>query len=191
MSEPSTRIPQTIRDNAKCIAVFPQVVKFGLLVVIEGGQGLIACRNKDDNEWGSPAMYQLNITSLGLQFGVSRTSIILAYMDDEAVSSLLQPKMTFGGDLELQAGPVAMGAEIDLNKVPSIVSYVRAKGLFLGVKLEGGKIAYLEDQNAKIYNENLTPEQLLFEKREVPESVKIYHDTIEKYSQVNSEPWLL
>lgn len=60
--------------------------------------------------------------------------------------------------------------------------------LFAGVKLEGGKIAYLDERNTEIYKQELTPEQMLFEERDIPESVASFHNTVTKYSPSMHSP---
>jgi lipid-binding SYLF domain-containing protein len=68
--EPEKRIPVSVGEAAKCIAVFPNVIEFGFIVAGKGGPGIVSCREKESGEWGSPAIYKLSAASVGLQAGV-------------------------------------------------------------------------------------------------------------------------
>ena len=46
------RVPDSLRFEAECIAVFPSVVKAGFIIAAEQGNGLVTCRN-DDDVWGA------------------------------------------------------------------------------------------------------------------------------------------
>lgn len=178
--DPDKRIPESVREAAKCVAVFPNVIEFGFIVAGKGGPGMISCRDEESGEWGAPAIYKLGAASVGLQAGVQSASIILLYLQDEAVESLKEPKMSFGAGIGIQAGPVGADADTEVLKKAAVASYVRSKGLFAGVNLEGAKVSFIEERNTKLYGEKLTPEQVLFGERTVPEGAKIFTTTLMK-----------
>lgn len=178
--EPEKRIPETVREAAKCVAVFPNVIEFGFIVAGKGGPGIVSCRDAQSGEWGPPAIYKLGAASVGLQAGAQSASIILVYLQDEAVEGLKESKMSFGGGIGIQAGP--LGAELDTEalKKTAVASYVRSTGLFAGINLEGASLSFIEERNAKLYGEDVTPEQVLFGEREVPESAKVFTEMLTK-----------
>ena len=101
--EPEKRIPVSIGEAAKCIAVFPNVIEFGFIVAGKGGPGIVSCREKESGEWGPPAIYKLSAASVGLQAGVQSASIILLYLKDEAVNSLKGSEASFGAGIRRRA----------------------------------------------------------------------------------------
>jgi lipid-binding SYLF domain-containing protein len=100
------------------------------------------------------------------------------YLQDDAVESLKEAKMSFGAGVGIQAGPVGADVDTEALKKAAVASYVRSKGLFAGINLEGANLSFVEERNTKLYGEELTPEQVLFEARAVPESAKIFTETL-------------
>src|SRR5262249_25873557 len=89
-------IPQDLLDKAEAVAVFPGVLKGGLIVGGRGGSGVISRRVPGG--WSAPAFFDLAGGSIGLQIGVAQTDYILLFMNDNAVSSLLSDKVEIGGE---------------------------------------------------------------------------------------------
>ena len=173
------RVPEELRFEAECIAVFPSVVKAGFIIAAEQGNGLVTCRNDDDN-WGSPTVYSLSAGSIGIQAGIQSASYILLFLDPSAVDTLLSGEITFGADISIAAGPV--GAAADSSEQPAVVSYVRTAGLFAGVNLEGVALTFTEDANTDIYGKNAGPEELLFESDALPPMLKPFHAALTKFA---------
>lgn len=180
------RAPESVRAAAKCVAVYPNVIEFGFIVAGKGGPGIVSCRDQESAEWGAPAIYKLGAASVGLQAGVQSAAIILVYLQDEAVESLKKSKMPFGGGINLQAGPVGVDADTEALKKAAVVSYVRSKGLFAGVNLEGASVSFIEGRTAKLYGEEVTAEQVLFGDRAVPESAKAFTEMLTKLAPPTS-----
>lgn len=173
------RVPEDLRFEAECIAVFPSVVKAGFIIAAEQGNGLVTCRN-DDGDWGSPTVFSLSAGSIGIQAGIQSASYILLFLDPSAVDILLSGEITFGADISIAAGPV--GAAADSSAQPAVVSYVRTAGLFAGVNLEGVALTFTEDANRDVYGENGGPEELLFESDVLPPMLKPFHGALTKFA---------
>src|SRR5258705_13251087 len=64
-------IPQDLLDKARCVIVFPSVVKAAFIVGGSYGRGVMVCRSGEHfrGPWGAPAMYALEGGSVGLQIG--------------------------------------------------------------------------------------------------------------------------
>jgi lipid-binding SYLF domain-containing protein len=177
------QIPESVLASAKCIGVFPSVTEFGFVLAGKGGLGIVSCRDEQSGEWGSTAIYNLSAVSVGLQAGMQTESIVLVYLQDEAVQALKEPKMTFGAGIGIQAGPV--GTELDTEKLKktAVASYARAKGLFAGVNLEGAKLKFVEGRTAKYYGgEEMTSEQALFGGKPVPEKAAPFIESLMKFA---------
>jgi lipid-binding SYLF domain-containing protein len=175
------RIPEAVRKAAKCIAVFPNVIEFGVIVAGKGGPGIVSCRDQYGH-WGPPAIYKFGAVSVGLQAGVQSTLIILLYLKDEAVKGLEKPEMSFGAKIGIQTGPIGADLDSDALGGASVASYVRSKGLFGGVNLEGASIGFIEGRNTRLYGEKLTPQSLLFGDRPVPLSATPFIEALSKFA---------
>lgn len=176
------RIPSDILSNAKCIAVFPSVVKGGFIVAAKRGNGLVSCRHEDTNEWGSPAFFKITGASVGFQAGVQSASIIMLFMDQNGVDVLASGKMSLGSaGVNVSAGPV--GGTMGTEKLKSsVITYGKSKGVFAGIDVEGSSLTYGKDSNDKAYKKELSPLDLLLNTDEVPESLTVFHDTLNKYA---------
>ncbi|HEV7903751.1 MAG TPA: lipid-binding SYLF domain-containing protein, partial [Pyrinomonadaceae bacterium] len=138
MSTPERAIPRELIDKAEAVAVFPDVIKAGFLLVGgRGGRGVISRRIPGG--WSAPAFFNLGGGSIGPQLGASSTDFVLLFMNEDAVKGLLEDKFEIGGEGSIAAGPVgrAAGASTDLQLRAGILSYSRSKGLFAGLELKG------------------------------------------------------
>ena len=165
---PDHNVPQGLRDRAKAIAVFPKVLKAALGFGGRHGKGVVSYR-LSDGSWSPPAFLTMTGGSWGLQIGVESADVILYFMTDESVHSLLKSKFTLGAKAGLAAGPEGRTAEAatDVKLNAEIYSYARSKGLFAGVSLEGASIAPDQESVRAFYGKDVSPQTILF-KGEVP-----------------------
>lgn len=183
MAAPDKAIPANVIDKAKCIAVFPQVIKAGFVVGGRGGRGVASCRV--GNGWSDPAFFDMKGGSFGLQIGAQATDFVLLFIGDDGMNSLLKSKFEMGGDASVAAGPVGRqaGAATDLKLTAQILSYSRSKGLFAGLELKGTVIS-LDDSDMKdTYGAGVTAQDVLTGKKAGPATVKIYPTTLGRYSK--------
>src|SRR5690242_11569330 len=109
INAPDTAIPQTILAKAKCVAVIPDMVKGGFVVGGQHGRGMATCRTS--NGWSAPAPVTVSGGSWGAQIGVESSDVVLLFMNDGAVQSLLNDKLKIGGEASIAAGPVGRDAQ--------------------------------------------------------------------------------
>jgi SH3 domain-containing YSC84-like protein 1 len=178
-------IPQDLLDKAEAVAVFPGVLKGGLIVGGRGGSGVISRRVA--NGWSAPAFFDLGGGSVGLQIGVASTDYILLFMNEHAVDSLLSDKFELGGEGSAAAGPVgrSASASTDLKLNAQILSYSRSKGAFAGLELKGVVIKPDNDDNVQVYG--MTARDILtgankISMAQMPEGVRIFPETLRSYS---------
>lgn len=163
MSIPEDSIPEALMGRAHGIAVIPHVVKGAFGFGGQWGKGLMAQRN-ENGQWSAPTYVDLTGGSFGLQIGVQATDIVLVFIDEEGVRSLLKSKLKLGADASATAGPVGRKAEIgtDVLLKSGVFAYSRSKGLFAGVALDGTVISIDDDANAKMYGKEMSAEKILF-----------------------------
>src|SRR5689334_19771760 len=90
MHAPDQGIPQELLESAKCIAIIPGDVKFAFIFGGSYGRGLATCRT--GHGWSAPMFVAINGGSVGYQIGGSSTDIIMLFMNDHALNSLLSDK---------------------------------------------------------------------------------------------------
>jgi len=140
MNTPDRSIPHDLLKSARCIAIIPGDKKFAFIFGGSYGRGVATCRTVDG--WSAPMFVAIDGGSIGYQIGGSSTDLVLLFMNDHALNSLLGDKFKLGADASVAAGPVgrnaAAGTDIRLNA--EILSYSRTKGIFAGVSLEGAVV---------------------------------------------------
>ncbi|HZG52736.1 MAG TPA: lipid-binding SYLF domain-containing protein [Pyrinomonadaceae bacterium] len=189
MSTPERAIPRELIDKAEAVAVFPDVIKAGFLLVGgRGGRGVISRRIPGG--WSAPAFFNLGGGSIGPQLGASSTDFVLLFMNEDAVKGLLDDKFEIGGEGSIAAGPVgrAASASTDLQLRAAILSYSRSKGLFAGLELKGVVINPDNKDNEAVYGmkarELLTGKGLMRGgKPWIPQSVRNFPLQLSRYSR--------
>jgi SH3 domain-containing YSC84-like protein 1 len=138
----SKQVPASLLNQAKCIAVIPNLTKAGFIVGGEHGNGVVSCRTSAG--WSAPAFISMSGGSVGFQAGAEHQDIILL-MNNQGAQELRSGHWDLGAEA-VAAGPTG-GAEASENtgwKAP-VLSYSRASGAYAGANLEGSKIKADED----------------------------------------------
>ena len=121
--------------------------------------------------------------SVGYQIGGSSTDLVMLFMNDHALQSLLSDKFKLGADASVAAGPVgrtaAAGTDVKLNA--EILSYSRAKGLFAGVALDGAVVQADKSGDQAMYGDNVNRHEILSGKVAVPVSARPLLQEISRY----------
>ncbi len=172
MNTPDQGIPQELLESVKCIAIIPGDVKFAFIFGGSYGRGLATCRN--EHGWSAPMFVAIDGGSVGYQIGGSSTDLVMLFMNDRALQSLLSDKFKLGADASVAAGPVGRHASAgtDLKLNAEILSYSRTKGIFAGVSLEGAVMQADKSGDEAMYGPGVDRHEILNGKVEVPESAR-------------------
>jgi SH3 domain-containing YSC84-like protein 1 len=180
-------IPQDLIDKARCVIVFPSVVKAAFIVGGSYGRGVMVCRTGKDftGPWGAPAMMALEAGSVGFQIGGQATDFVILVMNNRGVDSLLHSKVKLGADASIAAGPKGRDAQAatDVTFRAEMLSYSRSRGVFAGVSLEGSTLRPDDDANRRLYGRDVTAERIITESKvEAPPAA---HDLIATLQRVS------
>ncbi|HEV3219127.1 MAG TPA: lipid-binding SYLF domain-containing protein [Candidatus Acidoferrales bacterium] len=172
MSTPDHSIPHDLLKSAKCIAIIPGDVKFAFIFGGNYGRGVASCRTA--HGWSAPMFVAIDGGSVGYQVGGSSTDIILLFMNDHALGSLLGDKFKLGADASVAAGPVGRSAtaDTDARMKAEILSYSRAQGLFAGVALDGAVVQADKSGDHAMYGEKVDRHDILSGKVAAPASAR-------------------
>ena len=183
MNAPDRGIPQDLLESAKCIAIIPGDVKFAFIFGGNYGRGLATCRT--GHGWSAPMFLAIDGGSVGYQIGGSSTDIVLLFMNDRALQSLLSDKFKLGADASVAAGPVGRNASAgtDLKLNAEILSYSRSKGVFAGVSLNGAVVQADKSGDEAMYGNDVNRHEILDGKVAVPASARALLDEIGGYAQ--------
>jgi SH3 domain-containing YSC84-like protein 1 len=172
MEAPDKGIPNEILESAKCIAIVPGEKKFAFIFGGNYGRGVATCRT--ETGWSAPMFVAVDGGSVGYQIGGSSTDLIMVFMNDHALQSLLGDKFKLGADASVAAGPVGRkaSADTDIRLSAEILSYSRSKGIFAGVSLDGAVVQTDKSGDHAMYGEEVTRRQILDGKVTTPESAR-------------------
>jgi lipid-binding SYLF domain-containing protein len=174
-------ISPSVLNKARCIAIIPGDKKFAFIFGANYGRGLAVCRTATG--WSAPIFLAVEGGSFGYQVGGSSTDLILLFMNDHALHSLLSDKFKLGGDATVAAGPVGRDATAgtDLKLTAEILSYSRSKGIFAGVALDGTVIQADKSADRAMYGD-ATSHDILGGNVPVPADARILVQELQKYS---------
>ncbi len=184
MQAPDKSIPRDLLQDAKAIAVIPDLLKVGFIFGGRRGEGLISVKSPNGT-WSNPSFITMTGGSVGFQAGVSSTDVVLVFRTQRGVDSIVRGKFTLGADASAAAGPVGRTAtaSTDSQLKAEIYSYSRSRGLFAGVALDGSALRIDYDANAEVYGAGITPRRI-FEGgvSNVPTPVVDFRDRLEEYT---------
>ena len=158
-------LPKSILDQASCVVVFPSVKKVAVGIGGSYGRGVLVCRQGADmnGDWGAPAMYKLDQSSIGVQLGSTATDFVLVVMNKHGAEQILNGKAKLGTTAAAAAGPT--GAQATGYNAASmhvdVLTYSRSKGLFAGVSLEGASMDTDDDANKALYGKPITAKDII------------------------------
>jgi lipid-binding SYLF domain-containing protein len=124
-------------DRAAGYIVFPRIYKAGMGLGGEYGEGVLRAGGR------SEAYYNIVSGSVGFQLGVQRRSLILAFMDHEALARFRRSEgWRIGVDASVVVADLGAGGAIDQRTAaqPIIALVFDERGLMYNLNLEGSKI---------------------------------------------------
>ena len=127
---------QTYLDGARGILVIPKMIKAGLVLGVEYGEGALVVDNI------KVQYYRAFSGSLGLQLGIGSKDLIILFYDDEAMDDFIYSSgWQVGVDGSVAILDMGAGGSLDSTEAQDpIVGFVFGhKGLIAGLSLEGTK----------------------------------------------------
>ena len=184
MNTPDQGIPSNLLESAKCIAIIPGDKKFAFIFGGSYGRGLATCRT--GHGWSAPMFVAIDSGSVGYQIGGSSTDLVMLFMNDHALQSLMSDKFKLGADASVAAGPVGRNAaaSTDLKLNAEILSYSRSKGIFAGVSLNGAVMQADKSGDKAMYGDDVNRREILDGKVAVPASARALVEELGGYAHV-------
>ena len=150
---------QTYLDGARGILVIPKMIKAGLVLGVEYGEGALVVDNI------KVQYYRAFSGSLGLQLGIGSKDLVILFYDDEAMDDFIYSSgWQVGVDGSVALLDMGAGGSLDSTEAQDpIVGFVFGhKGLIAGISLEGTKFTKIwpdaesesEDDSIDSFNEN-------------------------------------
>jgi lipid-binding SYLF domain-containing protein len=185
MAASDQAVPRAVMENAEGVAVFPSLIKGGIIIGAQRGRGILSVRDKKSGVWSSPAFLTITGGSIGAQIGAQAIDLVLVINNQRGLEQLVKNQFKIGADAAVAAGPVGRdaSASTDIQLRAQILSYSRARGLFAGVTLNGSTIRQDRDANERYYGTGYRTSQIVFDGLAgSPEPVANWIATLSKYA---------
>lgn len=148
------KIPQKVIQNCVGLAIF-SVMRAGLWVSGAGGSGVLIAR-KEDGSWGPPSGILVHTLGGGFLAGIDIYDCVIVINNRQALEAFKKMRLSLGGEFSAVAGPLGTGAilesELLKNRKP-VFTYVKSRGFYIGLQIDGTIILERNDENARFYGE--------------------------------------
>ncbi len=127
--------------KAKGVLIFPKVFKAGFGIGGEYGEGALRIKGKTVNYYSTAA------ASIGFQIGAQKKTIIIAFMQSDALKKFRNSSgWKIGADASVAVIAIGAGGAFDSASInePIIAFVLDQKGLMYNITLEGAKITKLK-----------------------------------------------
>ena len=131
-------------DQAYGYLIFPRVVKVGMGVGIETGEGVLRIAGS------SVDYYRLSSGSLGFQVGAQAKAVVVAFMTEDVLNNFRNnPGWKVGLDGTITIIDKGLGQSIDSDKIldPIIAFIFDSRGLMYSLTMEGTVFTLLDKSN--------------------------------------------
>ncbi len=169
-------VPESVLQNAKCIAVVPDLIQAGFIVGGRHGNGVATCRTSG-NQWTSPAPFSLTGASWGAQIGGQSIDLIMMVVNQKGMQALMSGHFKVGAEVSGAAGPVGRQASASGGWKAGILTYSRTKGVYAGVTLKGAELQQDDSATKALYSRDAKFSQILNGKVSMPTNTQA-HDFI-------------
>jgi lipid-binding SYLF domain-containing protein len=165
MQAPDRPIPRSILQKAEGVAVFPSLLKGGLIFGAQRGHGILSVRDPKTGAWSSPAFLTITGGSFGAQIGGQAVDLVLVIQNRRGLEQLVSNQFKIGVDASVAAGPVGRdaSASTDIQMRAQILSYSRTRGVFAGLTFNGSTIGQDRDANERFYGTAYRTAQIVLE----------------------------
>jgi lipid-binding SYLF domain-containing protein len=165
---PDRDVPRAMLKDVAGVAIFPAVRKWGLIVGLQRGEGVLVSRTS--GRWGAPLFVDFSGGTVGWQVGIQSVDLVLFLRTPQSVQRVLEGKLTVGVDAGVAAGSLGRqaGAVTDTSLEAEIFTYARSRGFFAGVTLASADIVPDEEANAAFYGRRGIPPADILAVRGIP-----------------------
>ena len=117
-----------------------------------------------DGSWSPPSGIMLHTAGLGFLVGVDIYDCVVVINSQKALDAFSKIRCTLGGEVSAVAGPVGAGgmleSEVHKRQAP-IFTYLKSRGFYAGVQIDGTVVIERTDENERFYNERISVGDIL------------------------------
>lgn len=153
------KIPVEVIANAKGLAIFSGF-RAAMWLAGAGGSGVVVARLADGS-WSAPSAFSVLSGGIGVAYGMDVYDCVCVLNTQEAVDAYTKSEMNLGADVTVAAGPIGGTADISTKEVKPVWTYVKTRGLYGALTVDGTVIKERPGINADTYGSKTTAAQIL------------------------------
>ncbi|HET7587109.1 MAG TPA: lipid-binding SYLF domain-containing protein [Gammaproteobacteria bacterium] len=181
-------IPGKLINQSRCIAVFPETYKAGVVVAGEDGDGIVSCRDPSSGGWthSAPVYITWLSGSIGPQIGAATGEHIVLFLNRNSARRVLRDNAAFGAGVGITLALI--GGRGDVDTAPaSVIGYrMNEEGAFVGAQIRISVMTIDEEFNRRLYGPDPDMEKLLFESRVSPKAVATFGDALNDFAPASA-----
>ncbi|KAK1840317.1 hypothetical protein CCHR01_17071 [Colletotrichum chrysophilum] len=125
---------------------------------LSAGSGLVVAR-RPDGSWSPPSSFVISTLGAGFMIGLDIYDCVLVLSTAAQVAAFTHPRVSLGAESSVAIGPLGTGGAVEaaLSKTSRpMFSYIKSRGFWAGVQVEGTIILARQDCNAVAYQDRRT-----------------------------------
>jgi lipid-binding SYLF domain-containing protein len=160
--DPSSDARGLLRQ-ARGVMICPRVFKAGFFFGGQGGSCVMVGRLQTG--WTGPAFYGLGSGSFGLQIGIQDAEILFIVLTEKGLHALLDSQFKIGPDAGIAFATLGTGVAGATTAAlrADVVAFARARGLYIGISLDGSLIGQRSDWNQTYYGHPMAAQQIVLQ----------------------------
>ncbi|OBR04159.1 Duf500 and uba ts-n domain protein [Colletotrichum higginsianum IMI 349063] len=165
-------IPYQVLAHCAGLAIFNTLRAGAYMGSLAAGSGLVVAR-RPDGTWSPPSSFVVSTLGAGFMFGLDIYDCVLVLNTPAQVAAFTHPRISLGAETSVAIGPVGTGGAVEAavsRTSRSMYSYMKSRGLWAGVQVDGTIILARQDCNSVAYNERgISARKILQTQAEWPE----------------------
>ncbi|KAK1569936.1 uncharacterized protein LY79DRAFT_674336 [Colletotrichum navitas] len=165
-------IPHQVLAHCAGLAIFNTLRAGAYMGSLAAGSGLVVAR-RPDGTWSPPSTFVVSTLGAGLMFGLDIYECVLVLNTAAQVAAFAHPRLSLGAETSVAIGPVGTGAAVEAAASRTsrpMYSYMKSRGLWAGVQVDGTIILARHDCNAVAYGDRrISARRILQTQAEWPE----------------------
>lgn len=149
------KIPPKVLQECHGLAIFNTIRAGAWHGSLSGGSGIVIAR-RADGTWSPPSAFLVSTLGAGFMLGLDVYDCVCVLNTPGQVAAFMHPRLSLGGNAGVTVGPVGTGGALNsaVSKAPRPMwSYMKSRGLFAGIQIDGTVFVSRGDANAVFYGE--------------------------------------
>ncbi|KOS17563.1 SH3 domain-containing protein [Escovopsis weberi] len=174
-------IPTAVLSNCAGLAIFNVVRAGAIHGSLAGGSGVVVAR-RPDGTWSPPSSFLVSTIGGGFMIGLDIYDCICVLNTVDQLRAFTNPRFSLGGEASVALGPLGTGASLDAavsRTARPMWTYMKSRGIWAGIQIDGTIIITRPDCNAVFYNEKgISAKKILRGHMAWPEGGRALYDVL-------------